>query len=170
MIKHLFSLVFPLLVVLCLVAQSCLTLLRPCQAPLSMGILEWIAMPSSRGSSNPGIELRSPTLQVDSSPCEPPGKSFPLLNSALLLIELTHQTFIQQTDIYWIPVILQALNLGSSIKGWTRHSCYSHKLHDIISWIPVILQALSLGSSIKGWTRHSCYSHKLRDIIRVTTF
>ena len=39
--------------VLCLVAQSCLTL---CQAPLSMGILqarilEWVAMPSSRESS-----------------------------------------------------------------------------------------------------------------------
>ena len=47
---------------LCLVAQSCLTLcdLVDCslQAPLSMGILqarilEWVAMPSSRGSSQP---------------------------------------------------------------------------------------------------------------------
>ena len=40
--------------------QSCLTLGNPiaCQAPLSMGILqarilEWVAMPSSRGSSQP---------------------------------------------------------------------------------------------------------------------
>ena len=45
------------------------------QAPLSMGtlqarILEWVAMPSSRGSS----QLRSPTSQVDSLPSEPPGK------------------------------------------------------------------------------------------------
>ena len=47
--------------VLCLVAQSCLTLCHPMdcsQAPLSMGILqarilEWVAMPSSRGSSQP---------------------------------------------------------------------------------------------------------------------
>ena len=50
-----------------------------CQASLSMGILqarilEWIAMPSSRGSSHPGIEPRSPALQVDSLPAETPGK------------------------------------------------------------------------------------------------
>ena len=49
------------------------------QAPLSMGILqarilECIAMPSSRDLPNPGIEHRSPTLQVDSLPSEPPGK------------------------------------------------------------------------------------------------
>ena len=48
--------------VLCLVTQSCLTLYDlmdcSCQAPLSMGILqvrilEWLAMPSSRESSQP---------------------------------------------------------------------------------------------------------------------
>ena len=46
--------------VLCSVTQSCPTLGNPiaCQAPLSMGILqarilEWVAMPSSRGSSQP---------------------------------------------------------------------------------------------------------------------
>ena len=47
-------------VVLCLITQSCLTLSTPWtvahQAPLSIGILqarilEWVAMPSSRGSS-----------------------------------------------------------------------------------------------------------------------
>ena len=48
-------------------------------APLSMGILqarilEWVSMPSSRGFSNPGIKPRSPTLQMDSLPSEPPGK------------------------------------------------------------------------------------------------
>ena len=46
----------------CSVAQSCLSLCEPMavahQAPLSMGIsqarlLEWVAMPSSRGSSQP---------------------------------------------------------------------------------------------------------------------
>ena len=48
------------------------------QAPLSMWILqarilEWVAMPSSRGSST-GIEPGSPALEADSSPIEPPGK------------------------------------------------------------------------------------------------
>ena len=49
-----------------------------CWAPLSMGILqtrilEWVAMPSSRGSSQ-GIESRPPTLQADALPSEPPRK------------------------------------------------------------------------------------------------
>ena len=33
-------------------------------------ILKWVAFPFSRGFSNPGIEPRSPTLQVDSLPAE----------------------------------------------------------------------------------------------------
>ena len=45
------------------------------QAPLSMGILqarilEWVAIPFFRGSSQP----RTPALQADSLPSEPPGK------------------------------------------------------------------------------------------------
>ena len=49
------------------------------QALLYMGILqarilEWVAILSSRGPSQPEIEPRSPTLQVDSLPSEPPGK------------------------------------------------------------------------------------------------
>ena len=52
----------PSCAVLCSVSQSCLTLwfswAGACQSPLSMGILqarklEWVAMPSSRGSSQP---------------------------------------------------------------------------------------------------------------------
>ena len=47
------------------------------QAPLSMGILqarklEWVAMPSSRESSQP--RPRTPALQADSLPSEPAGK------------------------------------------------------------------------------------------------
>ena len=51
------------------------------QAPLSMGILqarvlEWVAMPvpSPAHLPNPGIKPRSPALQADSLPSEPPGK------------------------------------------------------------------------------------------------
>ena len=66
--------------VLCLVAQSCPPWTVACQAPLSMGILqartlECVAMPSSRGSSNPEIKPGSPAMQADSLPSEPPGKS-----------------------------------------------------------------------------------------------
>jgi len=42
---------------------------------LQAGMLEGVAMPSPRGLLNPGIEPRSPALQADSLPDEPPGKS-----------------------------------------------------------------------------------------------
>ena len=66
-----------------LLAQSCPTLLRPhrlqptsllCHGIFQARILEWIAIPFSRGSLNPGIEPGSPTLQADSSLSEPSGK------------------------------------------------------------------------------------------------
>ena len=49
------------------------------QASLSMGFSRqgyWsgLPFPSPRDLPNPGIELRSPPLQVDSLPSEPPGK------------------------------------------------------------------------------------------------
>ena len=37
-------------------------------------IVEWVAISFSRGSSQLGIKLRSPALQVDSLQSEPPGK------------------------------------------------------------------------------------------------
>ena len=59
------------------VAQSCPTLCHPwtiqymefSSKNTGVGSLSF-----SRGSSHPGIELRSPTLQVDSLPAEPQGK------------------------------------------------------------------------------------------------
>ena len=49
------------------------------QAHLSMGIfrariLEWVAIPFSRGSSQRGIKPGSPALQMVSLPSKPPGK------------------------------------------------------------------------------------------------
>ena len=56
------------------VAQSCLTLCNSMDDTvheiLQARMLEWVAVPFSRGSSQP----RSPTLQADSLPAEPPGK------------------------------------------------------------------------------------------------
>ena len=42
---------------------------------LQARILEWVAISFSRGSSDPGTEPGSPTLQVDSLLTEPPGKT-----------------------------------------------------------------------------------------------
>ena len=67
--------------VLCLVTQWYSTLCDPknyslpgssVHRILQARVLGWVAMPSSRGSSQP----RSPTLQVDSLTSEPPGKPF----------------------------------------------------------------------------------------------
>ena len=60
------------------VSQSCPTLCNPMDYAdheiLQARILEWVAVPSSRGSSQPGIEPRSPAVQAVSLPAEPPGK------------------------------------------------------------------------------------------------
>ena len=47
---------------------------------LQARILEWVAFPFSRGSSQPGIEPGSPALQADSLPTELSGKPKYLLN------------------------------------------------------------------------------------------
>ena len=75
-----------------LVAQSFPTLCDPMDSlPVSsvhgilqVRILEWVAVPFSRGSSNPGMEPRSPALQADSLPSEPPGKPIVQLIQLLL--------------------------------------------------------------------------------------
>ena len=59
------------MLLLCLVTQSCLTLCDPmdCSLPgssvygiLQARTLEWVAMPSSKGSSQPRVEPVYPTL------------------------------------------------------------------------------------------------------------
>ena len=60
------------------VAQSCLTLWDPVDYTVhrifQARIMGSVAFPFSSGFCNPGIEPRSPTLQGDSLPDEPPGK------------------------------------------------------------------------------------------------
>ena len=64
-------------------AQLCPTLCdaMDCSPPessvhgiLQARIMQWVAIPFSRGSSQLGIESMSPELQADSLPSEPPGK------------------------------------------------------------------------------------------------
>ena len=70
---------------LCCVTQLPPTLCDPmdCSPPgssvqgvLQARILQWVAMPSSRGSSQLRDWTQSPTLQADSLPSEPPGKAW----------------------------------------------------------------------------------------------
>ena len=66
-----------------LVSQFCLDLCNPidCSLPGSSvygisqaRILEWVAIPFSGGSSQPRDQTRSPALEADSLPSEPPEK------------------------------------------------------------------------------------------------
>ena len=79
---------------------------------LQARVLEWVAFPFSWGSSQPGIEPRSPALQADSLSAEPQGKlkktgvgslcllqgifmtqesNWGLLNCRLVLYQLSYQ-------------------------------------------------------------------------------
>ena len=70
---------------LCLVTQLCPTLCNPVDCSLS-GSCPWefsgqkcqsgLPCPPLGDLPNPGMEPRSPTLQMDSLPIEPPGKPF----------------------------------------------------------------------------------------------
>ena len=85
------------------VAQSCLTLCDPMDYTVlgivQARILEWVAVPLSRGFSQPdlrlGIEPRSPTLQADSLSAELQVK----LGLVLLLMRMRHIFLI--LSFYW---------------------------------------------------------------------
>ena len=68
-----------------LVTQPCPTLQDPMDSSppgssvhgiLQARILEWVPRPSPGDLPHPGIEPRSPSLQADSLPAEPPGEPF----------------------------------------------------------------------------------------------
>ena len=50
---------------------------------LQARILEWVAFPFSGDLPNPGIKPRSPALQADSLPSEPPGNLLKLYSKQL---------------------------------------------------------------------------------------
>ena len=90
------------------VAQPCPTLCDPMgytvHGILQARILEWVAFPFSRGSLQPGIKPRSPTLQADSLPAEPQG---PLKNTEVGSLSLFQRIF-----------LTQELNRGLLHCGW----------------------------------------------------
>ena len=78
------------------VAQSCPTLCNSMDYTvhgiLQARILEWVAFPFSRGSSQPRDLTRSPTLQVDSLPAEPQGKPKNTREGSLCFLQLIFPT------------------------------------------------------------------------------
>ena len=113
------------------VAHSCPTLCHPMNytvhGVLQARILEWVAFPFSRGSSQP----RSPTLQVDSLPAEPQGKpkntgvdSLSLLQRIFLTQKLNRGLLALQADS--LPTEL----CGNALCYWIRAHPNDLRLHD----------------------------------------
>ena len=79
------------------VAQSYLTLCDPMDYTvhriLQARIVEWVAFPFSRESSQPREDPRSPALQEDSLPAEPQGKP---KNTGVGSLSLLQRTFLTQ--------------------------------------------------------------------------
>ena len=94
-----------------------------CQAPLSVGILqarilEWDAMPSSRGCSQPRTEPRSPALQVDSLLSEPPGKTKNTRVGNLSCLQRIFPTQGSNLDVLHCRQILYQVNYQGSPATW----------------------------------------------------
>ena len=79
------------------VAQSCPTLCDPMDytvhGNVQARILEWVAFPFSRESSQPGIKPRSPAMQADCLPAEPQRKP---KNTPVSRLSLLQQIFLAQ--------------------------------------------------------------------------
>ena len=73
---------------------------------LQAWILEWVAFPFSRGSSQPGIKPRSPALQADSLPTESQGKP---KNTGVCSLSLLQGIFPAQESNQGLPHCRQTL-------------------------------------------------------------
>ena len=97
----------------CLVAKSCPILCHPmdCSLPdssvhgiLQARILEWVAIPFSRGSSRPRIEPESPALAGGFFATEPPGKPTNTPYSPQSLFAPTFHQFFLTKRAYFLAV------------------------------------------------------------------
>ena len=73
---------------------------------LQARLLEWVAIPFSRGPSHPGIKPRSPALQEDALTSEPPGKWDPKTYFLFSKIHLNQILSNQVHSMYLWPWII----------------------------------------------------------------
>ena len=88
-------------------------------------ILEWVAFPFSRGSSQPRIEPRFPTLQVDSLPAEPQGKPKNTGVGSLSLLQGIFPTQESNWDLLHCRWILYQVSIEGS--PWSMRQNQSQK-------------------------------------------
>ena len=85
---------------------------------LQARVLEWVAIPSPGDLPDPGNKARSPALQADSLPSEPPGKP---MNAGLGSLSLLQEIFLTQESnlgpLYCMQILYQLSYQGSPITG-----------------------------------------------------
>ena len=105
-----------------------------CQTPQSMGILQ---ARISRGSSNPGVKPRSPTLQVDSLLSEPPGKPKNTGKGSLSLLKGIFPTQESNQGLLNCRWILYQLSHQGSSKNCLGYNCNNtHETCKLGFWKP----------------------------------
>ena len=101
------------------------------QEILQARILEWVATPFSRYLPNPGMELRSPTLQTHSLPAEPQGKPI-ALNRLQYSVNIT---FIGTGEPTNKKISLASLWWSGTKPAISlRHACSAHFLSVSLQW------------------------------------
>ena len=100
------------------VVQLCLTLCDPkdytVHGILQARILEWVAFPFYRGSSQSGIEPRAPIFWADSLPAEPQGNPKSTRVGILFLLQWTFLTQESNHDLLHCRWILYPLSYQGS--------------------------------------------------------
>ena len=124
----------------------------PAQGILPARILEWVAMPSSRGSSHPGIKPLSPVLLADSLPlrCFRSLRNMHIYMCVCVLHILFHYVFflLQYNCFATLCWFLLYNNVNQpyvhiSPPSRTSHPPLPHSTsldpHGLLSWAPVLL-------------------------------
>ena len=99
---------------------------------LQARILQWVAIPSPRDLPNPGIEPRSPALQVDSLPAEPQGKPIRLTDVISLVSKGLSRVFSNTT-------VQKHQFFGTQLSSWSNsHICTSVQFSSVTQSCPTL--------------------------------
>ena len=126
---------------------------------LQAKILEWVAMLSSRGSSQPRNQTRFPEVLADSLPPEPPGKPLSILRicQALFCLRILNLLFLLLSDTFRslikCPIFRKSFLDNSSIKFNSNHNS-ARQYHFSIPalFLFVTLKLLIMASPRSRWT------------------
>ena len=119
---------------------------------LQARILEWVAFPFSRGSSQPRDGTRSPALQADSLPAEPQGKLKNTEVGSLSLLQQIFPTHESNRGLLHCRQILYQLSHKESwrIRKWVAYPFSNGSSYPWIKPRSPALQANSLPTGLWG--------------------